>query len=118
MGTSCVNFGFSVDDDDVADVLWLLVLRTFFDGEAKFGSLLVLRFRDAFGFGEIFSASSSVAFGETTERRFGRCFVTALGDFSPFVDVTDALVILNSRSPLFVLPSDFKPSRNSFRHFS
>lgn len=102
-----------VDDD--------LEVRLFFDGDAE-SSLELSSLRTDFGLGEIFSVLS-VAFDAAADTfadgrpAFGRCSFNGLtaGFLKAFADDDE---IVNSKSPLFDLPSAFRPSKKYLRHFS
>lgn len=108
-----------------------LFVRIFFEGEAIESSLEVSNLRADFGLGDIFS-ELSVAFGVAAvataaaafadgRPTFGRCSFNGLTFFfgvAAAADDADDDDTLNSNSPLFALPSAFKPSANNLRHFS
>lgn len=111
-------------DEDAVDGLrdcvnvFALLLRTFFTGDDTSSLRSVLReirLRVDFGFGEIFSMSSSES--TITYLLDGRFDSLALARDGTFFDVDD-MAALNSKSPLFGLPVALTAFSKSLRHFS
>lgn len=98
--------------------VFALLLRTFFTGDDTSSLRSVLReirFRVGFGFGEIFSISSSESMiTYLADDRFGSLRVPRDAGFFE----VDGIAALNSKSPLLALPVAFTALSKSLRHFS